>query len=108
MKYLLCVIDTESNSGNAEEMRAIDAFNDLLKANGHFVMAEGIQSPTKSMTFDNRSGAGLQHSGPNQETKEFLSGFWIIEAESLEQAQQLAADASKACNRKIELRPIYR
>jgi hypothetical protein len=35
-----------------------------------------------------------------------MSGFWIIQADSLEQAQALAAEGSKACNRKVELRPF--
>ncbi len=35
-----------------------------------------------------------------------MSGFWIIQADSLEQAKSLAAEGSKACNRKVELRPF--
>jgi hypothetical protein len=35
-----------------------------------------------------------------------LLGFWIIEAADLDVALKLAAEGSKACNRKIEVRPF--
>jgi hypothetical protein len=35
-----------------------------------------------------------------------MTGFWIIQADSLEQAQALAAEGSKARNRQVELRPF--
>jgi hypothetical protein len=44
---------------------------------------------------------GPLHSGP-----EYLSGFWIIDARTLEEARTLAAEASKHCNRRVELRPL--
>ncbi len=40
------------------------------------------------------------------ESKEFLAGFWIIEAPDLDVALRLAAEGSRACNRKIEARPF--
>jgi hypothetical protein len=40
------------------------------------------------------------------ESKEFLVGFWIIEAPDLDVALRLAAEGSKACNRKTEVRPF--
>jgi hypothetical protein len=35
------------------------------------------------------------------ETKEYLAGFWVIEAPDLDVALTLAAQGSKACNRKL-------
>ncbi|WP_455430608.1 hypothetical protein [Paractinoplanes durhamensis] len=40
------------------------------------------------------------------ESKEFIIGFWIIEAADLDVALRLAADGSRACNRKVEVRPF--
>jgi len=40
------------------------------------------------------------------ESKEFLAGFWVIEAPNLDVALKLAAEGSKVCNRKVELRPF--
>ena len=44
--------------------------------------------------------------GPFIESKEYLAGFWIIEAPDLDVVLRLAAEGSKACNRKIEVRPF--
>ena len=40
--FFIAVLDDASNSGSADEMAAIDVFNDMLRANGHWVMAAGI------------------------------------------------------------------
>ena len=44
--------------------------------------------------------------GPFLESKEFLIGFWIIEAPDLDVALELATGGSKACNRRVEVRPF--
>ncbi len=44
--------------------------------------------------------------GPFLESKEYLAGFWIIEAPDLDVALKLAADGSKYCNRMVEVRPF--
>ena len=40
------------------------------------------------------------------ESKEYLAGFWIMDAPDLDVALKLAAEGSKACNRKVEVRPL--
>ncbi|HEU5110736.1 MAG TPA: YciI family protein, partial [Micromonosporaceae bacterium] len=40
------------------------------------------------------------------ETKEQMGGFWIIEAADLDVALRIAAEASRHCNRRLELRPF--
>jgi hypothetical protein len=44
--------------------------------------------------------------GPYLESKEYVAGFWIIEAPDLDVALRLAALGSKHCNRRVELRPF--
>ena len=44
--------------------------------------------------------------GPYLESKEYIVGFWIIEAADLDVALRLARRGSKACNRRVELRPV--
>ncbi len=44
--------------------------------------------------------------GPYLEAKEYVAGFWIIEAPDLDVALRLAAEASKACRGKVEVRPF--
>lgn len=106
MRFFLGVIASSSTLASDGEMAAIDIFNESLQANGHWIMAAGICDPSHSVTFDNRDGAGIVVEGPLHDTHEYVSGFWILEADSLEQARALAAEGSKSCNRKVELRPF--
>ncbi len=106
MQFLFSVIDEHSNSGTAEEMAAIDVFNERLRAHGHWVFAGGLESPAEATVIDNR-GEALKHTqGPVNRAREFASGFWIIKANDHDAAIELAIEASKACNRKIEVRPL--
>ena len=107
MKFQISVIDDLANSGTPAEMVEIDKFNDGLRANGQFVFAWGLQEPSSATVIDNRDGANLSTGKPLFEAKENFSGLWIIEAADAETARKLAFEASKACNRKVELRPFH-
>jgi hypothetical protein len=106
MQYLVSVIDDTAGLASPDEMAAIDVFNDRLKAESHWVFAGGLGSPSSATVIDNRGGEAMFTDGPFLESKEYLAGFWIIEAADLDVALNLAADGSKACNRKIEVRPF--
>jgi hypothetical protein len=107
MQYLVSVIfDDKTGSGTADEMAAIDVFNDRLRAEGHWVFAGGLGSPGTATVIDNRGGEALFTDGPFLESKEYLAGFWVIEAPDLDVALELAAEGSKHCNRKVEVRPF--
>ena len=56
--------------------------------------------------IDGRGETAAFTDGPFVESKEFLAGFWVIEAPDLDVALKLAAEGSKACNRKVEVRPF--
>jgi hypothetical protein len=106
MQYLVSVIDDKTNSGTADEQAAIDIFNDRLQAEGHWVFAGGLNSPSTATVIDNRGGEAMITDGPFVETKEHVAGFWIIEAPDLDVALKLATEGSKACNRRLEVRPF--
>ena len=106
MQYLFCVIDDKTNSGTMDEQAAIDVFNDRLQAEGSWVFAGGLGSPDTATLIDNRDGEAIFTDGPFVETKEYVAGFWIIQAPDLDVALALAAEGSKACNRKVEVRPF--
>jgi hypothetical protein len=106
MQYLVSVIDDNTGSATPTEMAAIDAFNDRLQADGHWVFAGGLASPNTATVIDNRGEEALVTDGPFLESKEYLAGFWVFEAPDLDVALKLAAEGSKACNRKVEVRPV--
>jgi hypothetical protein len=106
MHYLVSVIDDQTGSATPAEMAAIDAFNDRLVADGHWVFAAGLGAPSTATVVDNRDGQPVFTDGPFIESKEYLAGFWVMDAADLDVALKLAADGSKACNRKVEVRPF--
>ena len=85
-------------------MVTIDAFNDKIEAAGQRIIAAGLVSPSEAIVFDDRNGNNETTHGPLNSTAEYMSGFWIIEAANDVIAHELAAEASRSCNRKIEVR----
>ena len=106
MQYLLSVIHDQPDLGSPDEQAAIDVFNDKLQADGHWVFAGGLGYPSTATVIDNRYGEAVLTDGPFVESKEYLAGFWIIEAPDFDVALKLATEGSKACNRKVEVRPF--
>ncbi|WP_326557449.1 YciI family protein [Micromonospora sp. NBC_01796] len=105
-QYLISVLDDATDSANAEEMAAIGAFNEQLRAEGHWVFAGGLAAPGTATVVDGRDGEAVFTDGPYLESKEYVGGFWIIEAPDLDVALRLASLGSKHCDRRVELRPF--
>jgi hypothetical protein len=106
MQYLFSVITDTADLATEDEQAAINVFNDRLEAEGYWVFAGGLAAPSSATVVDNRSGQEVFTDGPFLESKEHLAGFWVIEAPDLDVALKLAAEGSKACNRKVEVRPF--
>ncbi len=106
MQYMVSVIDDTAGSATGNEMAAIDAFNERLRADGHWVFAGGLATPGSATVVDNRTGESVFTDGPFVESKEHIAGLWIWEAPDLDVALALATEGSKACNRKLEVRPF--
>ena len=103
-QYLMSVLHDTTDLATGEEMAAIDVFNEQLQAEGHWVFAGGLASPSTATVVDGRDGEPVFTDGPYLESKEHIIGFWIIEAPHLDVALRLAALGSKSCNRRVELR----
>jgi hypothetical protein len=106
VQYLVSVIDGTAGLATPDEMAAIDVFNARLRAGGHWVFAGGLTAPSSATVIDNRGESALVTDGPFLESKEHVAGFWILEAPDLETALRLATEGSRACNRKLEVRPF--
>jgi len=107
MHFQISVIDDLSLPAGDDEMTAINAFNDSLRANGHWVYANGMQPPHSATVIDNRAGANIVTNSPLFPAAENFSGLWIINAPNYDVAMALALEGSRACNRKVELRPFH-
>ncbi len=82
------------------------AFNDKLVADGYFVFADGLEAAGTATVVDGQGDQPVLTDGPYLEAKEYLGGFWVIEAPDLDVALRLAAEGSKACRGKVEVRPF--
>ena len=105
-QYMISVLFDTTDLATAEEMAAIDVFNEQVRAEGHWVFAGGLASPSTATVVDGRDGEAVFTDGPYLESKEYVAGFWIIKAPDLDVALRLAAQGSKNCNRRVELRPL--
>jgi hypothetical protein len=105
-QYVMSVLTDTGDLATAEEQAAIDVFNDQLRTEGYWVFAGGLAAPSAATVVDGREGEPVFTDGPYLESKEYIIGFWIIEAPHLDVALRLAAGGSKACNRRVELRPL--
>ncbi|GAA4370788.1 YciI family protein [Nocardioides caricicola] len=98
------------NYGSKEEMEQAfadtSAFNEKLRAEGYWVFGGGLLEASSATVVDGQGEQPLFTDGPYLETKEFIGGFWVIEAPDLDRALALAAEGSKACRGKVEVRPF--
>lgn len=114
-KYLLAVYGpAESNEfGNyptkEDMLQAFEdtgTFNERLVDEGYFVFADGLEPAGAATVVDGQGDQPIVTDGPYLESKEYIGGFWVIEAPDLDVALRLAAEGSKACRGKVEVRPF--
>ena len=110
-EYLLSVHHVEGDEmPSAEEIQpifdAVDRFNEKLKSEGAWVFAGGLHPIESATTVDATGDEPIVTDGPFAESKEYLGGFWIIEAADLDAALELARRGSAACAAKVEVRPF--
>jgi hypothetical protein len=77
-----------------------------VRRRGHLILAQPLQSPETAVTVRVRNGKMSITDGPFAETKEFLGGFFLIEAAGLDEAIALAKEDPMASMGSIEIRPF--
>jgi hypothetical protein len=111
MRYL-CLIHHDESRLAAMPPRDMDAlnaehlaFNDALLESGHFIEAEALQPAAAATCVRVRNGKPVLTDGPFAETKEMVSGFYLIEARDLNEAIQVAARIPSISLGTVEIRP---
>ncbi len=104
VRFVIAVLDDRSDSATSDEMAAIDAFNQRLHDDGHWILAGGLAAPASATVVDNRGGRGALTHGPFVATSEYVSGFWLVAVPDADDALRLAAEGSRCCNRRVEVR----
>ncbi len=112
MKYLCLAYEEESklnalSSDQWAELREETlSYLEELRARGHIITAEALQSVRAAATVRVRAGSVSVTDGPFAETKEQLGGFFLITARDLNEAIQVASRWPSARLGSIEVRPI--
>ena len=114
-QYLLSVHHDEAGTDAMGEMtpeqmqplfEAVERFNEKVRAEGAWVFGGGLMPIEQSTTVDATGEKPIVTDGPFAESKEYLGGFWIIEAADLDAALLWATGASAACQGRVEVRPF--
>jgi hypothetical protein len=112
MKYLLMIY------GNQEKWEALpaeqwpeaiarqEAFNARYRETGELLGSYGLADAVNAKLVRRAGGLPEVTDGPYLETKEYLASFWLLDCESEERAQQIAADMPFADTDPVELWPI--
>ena len=105
VKYLCLVYGEEAAMASVPDSDCLSV-GQTMKEAGHYLAAEALQPVRTAKTVRVRNGKTLITDGPFAETKEFLAGFYLIDAESLDEATEIAAKIPPARVGSIEVRPI--
>ena len=84
--------------------REFDALLAEISASGEFVTAEALADPASSTVYGWNSEGPLATEGPYAEAKEQLAGFFVIDCDTRERAEEIAAQFAQPGGT-IELRP---
>ena len=105
MKYL-CLVYLESDKLRAVPDRECKACGDDLRASGVLLAAEPLHPVESAATVRVRNGKVTVIDGPFAETKEQLTGFYLVDARDLNEAIQIASRIPPAREGSIEVRPV--
>jgi hypothetical protein len=112
MRYLCLIYENEKGweSLPPAESEAIMgeyfAFTEDIRSKGQMVVGEALQPTQTATTVRVRNGKISTTDGPFAETKEQLGGFYLVEAQDLNEAIQIASRIPSARHGSIEVRPV--
>ena len=112
MQYLLLIYDTDdaydalTEDGHRAVYAEYGVLNEALRAEGRLLSANQLQPVSTASTVRIKDGETLVTDGPFAETKETLGGYYLIEAESLDDALAWAARIPSARFGSVEVRPV--
>jgi hypothetical protein len=98
--------DTLGDEERRQIFQAYGAFTQELRDAGAMVAGDALQPTESATTVRVQNDETLTTDGPFAETKEQLGGYYLIEAESLDEAIEWAAKIPGARHGAIEVRPV--
>lgn len=109
MQYMLLIYLDENSLSEAERAQCYQqsaAFARQLHSEGRFVATAPLHPTSTATSIRTCEGKRLVTDGPFAETREQLGGFFIIDAENLDQAIEIAGQIPAGRWGTVEIRPI--
>ena len=110
MKYMLLIHHVDdTHIPEAERMQLLSESVQLchdLNANGQYIDAAPLQPSTETVKVIVRDGKRLVTDGPFAETREQIGGYFMVDANSLEEAVEIAGRIPSARIGTVEVRRV--
>lgn len=112
MQYMLLIyVDPATYAGVTEEQQQAEmgqyfALGPQMRERSAYVSGDALQGIDTATTVRVRDGKTMLTDGPFAETKEHLGGFYIVEAQDLDEAVEWATKIPDVVRGSIEVRPI--
>jgi hypothetical protein len=111
-QYMLLIYGDPANDpqpGTPEfdaDMAKWFAYSESLEKAGALVSGEALEPPTTATTIGVRNGDRVVTDGPFADTKEWLGGFYVIDAPDLDTALDHASRMPNIHHATVEVRPV--
>jgi hypothetical protein len=110
-QYMLLIYNPVEGRVPPEDMEQMHLrwadFTQSLKDAGLFVGGDALQGVDVATTVRERDGQVQITDGPFAETKEFLAGYYLLEAPDLDTVLERAGHAPNVGRGSLEVRPIW-
>jgi hypothetical protein len=108
MKYaMFVVVDPEATEADAAAAPPIEGWFDYMIGKSAYLQGIRLQPISDATTVRVRDGKVLVTDGPFTESKEWVAGLAIIEAQDLDEAIEQALKHNMAYEGRLEIRPIH-
>jgi hypothetical protein len=112
MKYMLLIYHDEQVWNRQTEAQRQEIYGEYrqliqeLQSSGKYLVGDQLQSTATASTVRVRDDKQLVTDGPFAETREQIGGFFMIDANDLDEATSIAARIPSARMGAIEIRPV--
>ncbi len=112
MNYMLLIYNAEagfaalSDAERGAFLEECERFHESIVKSGHFRAGEVLHPTSAATTVRVRNGKRTITDGPFAETKEQLTGYFLIDANDLDEAIAIAGRLPAARFGSIEIRPV--
>jgi len=112
VKYILLIYNdnldepVSGTEAHGKYFQAYGAFTENLAKSGKMAGGDALEPVSTATSVRVRNGKTVTTDGPFAETKEQLGGFYIVDAENLDEAIEWAAKIPTAEFGTIEVRPL--